>query len=137
MGNFFYIYTLQCDIDPKRFYTGLTKDLPHRVQNHNAGRVLHTAKWKPWHLKSYIAISDRVRAARLERYLKSASGRAFLKKTPVNACRAGHIVGCTSGSVIPLPPVHLVICDSIIWRIHLRRIVKSLNQSVAKFFAGL
>jgi putative endonuclease len=80
MGNFFYIYVLQSEIDPKRFYTGLTNDLPHRLQNHNAGRVLHTAKWKPWRLKSYIAISDRVRAAKLERYLKSASGGAFLKK---------------------------------------------------------
>jgi len=80
MGNFFYIYVLQSEIDQKRFYTSLTNDLPHRLQNHNAGRVLHIAKWKPWRLKSYIAISDRVRAAKLERYLKSASGRAFLKK---------------------------------------------------------
>jgi len=80
MGNGFYIYVLQSEIDQKRFYTGLTNDLPHRLQNHNAGRVLHAAKWKLWRLKSYIAISDRVRAAKLERYLKSASGRAFLKK---------------------------------------------------------
>jgi predicted GIY-YIG superfamily endonuclease len=80
MGNFFYFYVLQSEIDPKRFCTGLTNDLPHRLQNHNAGRVLHTAKWKRWRLKTYIAIYDLVRAAKLERYLKSASGRAFLKK---------------------------------------------------------
>jgi putative endonuclease len=82
IGNFFYIYVLQNEIDPKRFYAGLTDDLPHRLQNHNAARVLHSAKWKPWRLKSYIAIFDRVRAAKLERYLQSSSGREFLKKHP-------------------------------------------------------
>ena len=46
-GKIFLHLHIASDIDPKRFYTGLTKHLPHRVQNHNAGRVLHTAKWKP------------------------------------------------------------------------------------------
>jgi putative endonuclease len=31
-------------------------------------------------IKTYIALSDVQRAAEFERYLKSASGRAFLKK---------------------------------------------------------
>jgi putative endonuclease len=80
MPNFFYIYILQSERNEDRFYTGLTGDLRQRLKNHNAGRVLHTAKWRPWRLKAYVAISDRVRAARFERYLKSASGRAFIKK---------------------------------------------------------
>jgi putative endonuclease len=42
--------------------------------------VPHTSKWKPWGLKTYIAMSDPNRAAELEKYLKSNSGRAFLKK---------------------------------------------------------
>jgi hypothetical protein len=50
--------------------------------------VRHTAKWKPWRVKSYIAISDQVRAAELERYLKSASGRAMLKETSLSVCCA-------------------------------------------------
>ena len=74
------VYILQSNVNEKRFYTGLTDNLCERVQNHNAGRVRHTAKWKPWRLKSYIALSDRKRAADFERYLKSASGRAFIKK---------------------------------------------------------
>jgi len=79
-GKFFYIYILQSELDASRFYIGLTDDLRRRMRNHNAGRVLHTAKWRPWRLKTYIAFSDRVRAVKFERYLKSASGRAFLKK---------------------------------------------------------
>ena len=54
--------------------------LRRRLRNHNSGRIVHTSKWKPWQLKTYIALSDRERAFRLERYLKSASGRAFVKR---------------------------------------------------------
>jgi putative endonuclease len=71
---------LQSELDPERFYTDLTDDLPNRFAKHNAGRVLHTAKWKPWRLKTYVALRDRSRAAMFERYLKTASGRAFVKK---------------------------------------------------------
>jgi putative endonuclease len=80
MERFFYVYILQSEIGQQRFYTGVTDDLRKRLKNHNAGRVLHTAKWRPWRLKAYVALADRVRAADFERYLKSASGRAFVKK---------------------------------------------------------
>ena len=76
----YYVYVLQADNAPERFYTGLTDDLRARVQNHNGGRVRYTVKWKPWHLKAYIAFNKRTRAAEFEQYLKSSSGRAFVKK---------------------------------------------------------
>jgi putative endonuclease len=79
MARFFYVYIVQNEIDRDHFYTGLT-DLRGRVKSHNSGRVRHTSKWRPWRLKAYIAFSDRARATRFERYLKSASGRAFAKK---------------------------------------------------------
>jgi predicted GIY-YIG superfamily endonuclease len=79
MAQFIYVYILQSEADPQRFYTGLTDDLRTRVKHHNSGRIIHTSKWKPWRLKTYIALSDRSRAAQLKRYLKSASGRAFIK----------------------------------------------------------
>jgi predicted GIY-YIG superfamily endonuclease len=75
-----YVYILQSDSDRKRFYASLTDDLRKRLQCHNTGRVPHTAKWKPWCLKTYVAFHDRNRAADFEQYLKSASGRAFAKK---------------------------------------------------------
>jgi putative endonuclease len=80
MRSFFYVYILQSHLDPERFYTGLTDDLPIGLKRHNSGQVLHTAKWKPWRLKTYIAFSNRSQAAQFEQYLKSSSGRAFLKK---------------------------------------------------------
>jgi putative endonuclease len=80
MKQFFYVYILQSEVNPQRFYSGLTDDLRTRLKNHNYGRIVHTSKWKPWQVKTYIALCDRDQAARLERYLKSASGRAFAKR---------------------------------------------------------
>jgi putative endonuclease len=58
MAKFFYVYILQSEIDREHFYIGLMDNLRKRVQCHNSGRVLHTTKWHPWRLKSYIAFSD-------------------------------------------------------------------------------
>jgi putative endonuclease len=80
MRSFTYVYVLQNERNPRRFYTGCTDDLRERLVRHNEGRVPHTAKWKPWKVKTYVAFSDAQRAAEFERYLKSASGRAFVKK---------------------------------------------------------
>jgi putative endonuclease len=77
MSRFTYIYILQSEINPQRYYIGKTRD---RIKRHNAGQILHTAKLRPWRIKTYIAISDPKRAVVLERYLKSSSGRAFTKK---------------------------------------------------------
>ena len=80
MNPFTYVYILKRQINPDHFYVGRTRDLRTRVSRHNSGQVLHTSKWKPWRLKTYLAFSDSSRAMALERYLKSASGRAFIKK---------------------------------------------------------
>jgi len=80
MGQFVYVYILQSEVAPNRFYIGRTQDLRTRIHWHSAGQVRHTSKWKPWRLKTYLALSDARRAMALERYLKSASGRAFIKK---------------------------------------------------------
>jgi len=80
MPAFVYVYILQSESDPDRFYVGSTRDLPDRMRRHNAGELIHTAKFTPWRIKTYIALSDEARARELERYLKSASGRAFAKK---------------------------------------------------------
>jgi len=80
MGNFVYVYVLQSKVDPNRFYTGSTVDLRERLKRHNKGKVRHTTRWKPWRIKTYFAFSDESRAIAFERYLKSSSGRAFVKK---------------------------------------------------------
>ncbi|RED38672.1 GIY-YIG catalytic domain-containing protein [Rhodopseudomonas thermotolerans] len=74
-----YVYILQSEVS-ERFYVGITDDLPARIRKHNAGEVPHTSKFRPWRLKTYIAFSDPRQAFAFEKYLKSASGRAFAKK---------------------------------------------------------
>jgi putative endonuclease len=76
----FYVYILESESFPGRYYVGVTEDLKARITKHNSGAVSHTSKYVPWKLKTYIALSDRDRAIGLEKYLKSASGRAFAKK---------------------------------------------------------
>jgi len=74
-----YVYILESH-DSEHFYVGITDDLRARLAKHNAGEVTHTSKYKPWRLKIYIAFSDAKQAFEFEKYLKSASGRAFAKK---------------------------------------------------------
>lgn len=75
-----YVYILQSINDPDHFYTGFTEDLRLRLRKHNSGDVMHTSKFRPWRIKTYVAFSDEEQAVKFERYLKSASGRAFAKK---------------------------------------------------------
>jgi putative endonuclease len=74
-----YVYILN-SVDDEHFYIGITDDLKSRLAAHNAGQVPHTSKYKPWRLKTYVAFSDEKQAIAFEKYLKSASGRAFAKK---------------------------------------------------------
>jgi putative endonuclease len=80
-----YVYILQSEVNDKRFYTGLTDDLRKRLQSHNAGRVLHTNKWKPWRLKTYVALADRKRAAEFERYPKNTLWPRVCQETLVTS----------------------------------------------------
>lgn len=74
-----YVYILE-SLDSLHFYVGITDDLRARLTKHNAGEVTHTSKYGPWRLKTYIAFSNKKQAVAFEKYLKSASGRAFAKK---------------------------------------------------------
>ena len=60
--TFFYVYILQSVLMPDRFYVGLTGDLKERLKTHNAGAVPHTAKFKPWRIKTALALSPTVNA---------------------------------------------------------------------------
>ena len=77
---FTYVYILQSQSDPDRFYVGFTEDLKARLAKHNEGGVPHTAKFRPWRIKTAIAFTDAEKARIFEKYLKSPSGRAFAKK---------------------------------------------------------
>ena len=75
-----YVYILNSINYPDRHYTGVTDNLRTRLEKHNGKEVSHTSKYVPWKLKTYIAFSEGDQAFAFEKYLKSASGRAFAKK---------------------------------------------------------
>jgi predicted GIY-YIG superfamily endonuclease len=75
-----YVYILQSQVEPERYYVGITEDLRARLRVHNSGNVSHTSKYKPWGVNTYIGFTDKDRAFSFEKYLKSRSGRAFAKK---------------------------------------------------------
>jgi putative endonuclease len=78
--GFFFVYILRSGLQPPHFYTGFTENLEARLAHHNSGGDPHTSKYRPWHIKTAVAFTDREQALAFERYLKSPSGRAFAKK---------------------------------------------------------
>lgn len=76
----YYVYHLQSENNPDRYYVGLTSDIERRLEEHNSGKSVHTNKFKPWKLVTYSAFTDKSKAEKFEAYLKTSSGRAFAKK---------------------------------------------------------
>lgn len=72
-----YVYLIESQSVAERRYIGSSSDLKRRMAEHNAGKSLHTQKYKPWRLVTYIAFSTRMQAENFERYLKSGSGHAL------------------------------------------------------------
>lgn len=76
----YYVYILESIIDQSKHYVGYTTDLKMRLNEHNSGKSIHTNKFKPWKLKTYLAFEEQQRAIDFEAYLKTSSGRSFSKK---------------------------------------------------------
>jgi putative endonuclease len=76
----FYAYILRSKSRPDQTYVGSTGDLRKRLGEHNSGKSIHTNKFKPWELMSYVALPEKYVAEQFERYLKTGSGRAFAKR---------------------------------------------------------
>jgi len=62
-----------------RLYKGMTKDLPVRLETHNAGKVRATKAYRPWVLVYKEECGSLAEARKRELYLKSGYGRKFLK----------------------------------------------------------
>jgi putative endonuclease len=69
-----YVYIIQSQISSNRHYIGSTKNLDNRLKQHNAGEDA------PWQRIVTIAFTEKNKALKFERYLKSGSGRAFAKR---------------------------------------------------------
>ncbi len=75
-----YVYLLESVRDRSRHYIGQTHDLKARLRGHNSGDSFHTARYRPWNLVCYLGFADETRAMTFEHYLKSGSGKTFLKR---------------------------------------------------------
>ncbi len=79
MNQRFYVYIIRSKKD-KSLYIGQTNNLSRRIYEHNNGFSVYTKQKLPWDLVWYCVFNNRLQAERFERYLKTGSGRAFVKK---------------------------------------------------------
>lgn len=73
-----YVYLLKCKDD--KTYIGCTNDLRDRILRHTKGHIPATKERRPLYLIAYFAFTSKYTAFNFEKYLKSGSGRAFMKK---------------------------------------------------------
>jgi putative endonuclease len=75
----YYTYILRNDFTG-RYYVGYTPDLKNRIKTHLLGQVKSTKSNLNYKLEWYCAFRARGEALAFEKYLKSGSGIAFMKK---------------------------------------------------------
>ena len=76
-----YVYVLKSKKDKSKRYIGQASDLKRRLYQHNNASSNHYAyKYAPWKIETYIAFQNKNLAKNFEAYLKSHSGRAFLRR---------------------------------------------------------
>ena len=75
----FYVYILHSQKDHK-LYTGFTNNIKRRVIEHNSGKVESTKLRRPHKLIYYEAYIEKSDAENREIFLKSGSGKRYLKK---------------------------------------------------------
>jgi predicted GIY-YIG superfamily endonuclease len=67
--------------NPGAIYIGYTSDLKRRLSQRNDPRNTgYTKRHAPWEIESCLAFSEEDDAGRFETYLKSSSGKAFMRK---------------------------------------------------------
>jgi len=77
-AEYCYVYVLRSQAD-HRFYVGLTRDLPARLQAPNDGRVNSTKKRRPFELVYWEGCQNDSDAGQREKYLKTAWGKRYIK----------------------------------------------------------
>ena len=68
-----------------RYYVGYTPNLRKRIKKHLSGLVKPTKSNLNYKLEFYCAFKTRSKALEFEKYLKSGSGVAFMKKRFINS----------------------------------------------------
>ncbi len=74
-----FVYILK-SINHSFTYIGFTNDLERRLDEHNQGLTQSTKHYAPFVLDAYLAVKTKAKAIELEKYFKTGSGKAVLKK---------------------------------------------------------
>ena len=75
----YYTYILRNNVT-NRYYIGYSPDLKSRLVKHKGGKVLSTKSNLNYELEWYCAFQTQSQALMFEKYLKTGSGIAFMKK---------------------------------------------------------
>jgi len=78
MEEFYYTYVLR-SLKDNKFYTGYTKNIKLRFEQHNKGLVDSTKDRQPLILIYYEACLSQEDALHREKYLKTHYGKMFIK----------------------------------------------------------
>jgi predicted GIY-YIG superfamily endonuclease len=74
------VYLLRSVTDPARRHVGSTDDLRRCLTDHNAGRAIATAGFRPWRVVVAVVFQDDDRAVAFEHYLDSGTGAEFARR---------------------------------------------------------
>ncbi len=78
--HMYIVYILRSIKKPEKIYVGYTEDLSKRLKEHNDKKSNYSNRYAPWKLETRITYRNRNKAKQFEKYLKSGSGFAFLKR---------------------------------------------------------
>ena len=76
--SMYYVYVLYSE-KFNRYYTGFTKDIEKRLNEHNNGKTKSTKAYKPWEVIFREECKTRIEARNREIYYKSGVGREKIK----------------------------------------------------------
>ena len=74
----FFVYALASS-HRKYIYVGLSANLKERIRRHNHGFEKTTKPYAPFRLIYFEVVNDRPTARRREKFLKTTSGKRFLR----------------------------------------------------------
>jgi putative endonuclease len=74
----YYVYVLISSVDGL-FYTGYSKNMASRLEEHNSGKVPSTKYRRPLILVYWEGCLNQQDATRREKYLKSGNGKIYLR----------------------------------------------------------
>jgi putative endonuclease len=75
----YYVYILS-SLKKDWTYVGYTSNLKQRLKAHKEGKSAATRNYRPFVLESYVMVKDKEKAIQLEKYFKTGSGIAWMKK---------------------------------------------------------